>query len=477
MSLLICTLTYLPAQDTPNLKITGRGFIVDKTHKEGPANIVEKVDSNYAFQSDHHSTAQTWVYANAWVGGVEAWIAGTFYVDFEVTGLPQGYSFVAPMVLARIKLSGLVDSFGIGHPDTNYRIQVMTGLTDRTDFNWAQVSLRKTIFSRKDKETWKSADFVTTLATAAAQSLISEIPVVGNALDVVTEVASTARDAIDCEAKISRRGWVRFFNVPLVAGKRYRVFLTVESQVKAAAIAAGQRSIKVDFYGWPPFFTSETKSLKEWGFGIESVTVVFPDSVYSRPAAAASSPKKPSTPPRSDLQFSQKPELIGAEKIMAGNYKIIESSPVALQLSLTTRLQDQENVKVLVQMPELGWKENMLFPAVFKDKSITSSVRLPELKLPSAGSHKTFKIESVIDPLAEIKNETRNNNTETIFLLVTPGYYQLRAKKITLEPAQAEYSENQPIKILGVIKNESNVDLKTVEAGFYYNSGTHDKTR
>ncbi|MBN2265074.1 MAG: hypothetical protein JW775_04585, partial [Candidatus Aminicenantes bacterium] len=275
----------LAAQSGPGVKIVGRGFVVDKKHKEGPANLVEKVDSNHAFQSDQQSTAKTWVYANAWIGDVEAWIAGTFYVDFELTGVPAGTSVVAPAVVAKFKLFGLVDAFGIGHADTNYRIEIASGLTEKLDFHWSQAARRKTLFSIREKETWKSADFVTTLATAAGRALVSEIPVVGDALDVVLEVGSTAWDAIDSEAKIARRGWIRFPNVRLVAGRRYRAFLTVESQVKAVALVAGQRSVKVDFYGRAPFFTAETKNLKEWGFGIEGINVIFPAAVGGAPSA------------------------------------------------------------------------------------------------------------------------------------------------------------------------------------------------
>jgi len=475
ISLLLCACVDLSAQTGPGVKIIDRGFVIDKEHKEGPASIVEKVDSNHAFQSDHRSTGNTWVYANAWIGDVEAWIAGTFYVDFEVTGLPSGRAFVAPAVLARIKLFGLADSFGIGHADTNYRIEIVSGLTERLDFNWSQGARKKTILSKREKGTWKSADFVTTLATAAGQALVSEIPVIGDVLDVVLEASSSAWDAIECEAKIARRGWVRFPNVPLVAGRRYRAFITVESQVKAVAIAAGQRSIKVDFYGRAPFFTAETKNLKEWGFGIEAIDVIFPDSVRGTAPGRPSAAKKPASPPRSDVCFAMRPELGGAEKMAEGNYRTIEGLPATLTLGLTSKHGEQARVRLLVRMPELQWQETLVFPVVSGEKTAVSTVRLPELRLPTGAPHKAYKIEAVIDPAAEIKNEVKANNTDTTYLLVISRYRQLKARNMRLEPSQAEYKENQPIRISATIKNESNVDLKTVETGFFYNNGTRDK--
>jgi hypothetical protein len=475
ISFLLCVLVDLSAQTGPGVKIINRGFVIDKQHKEGPASIVEKVDSNHAFQSDQQSTANTWVYANAWIGAVEAWIAGTFYVDFEITGLPSGSSLVAPAILARIKLFGLADSFGIGHADTNYRIEIVSGLTENLDFKWSQAARRKTIFSKREKETWKSADFVTTLATAAGQALVSEIPAVGDALDVVLEASTSAWDAIACEAKIARRGWVRFPNVPLVVGRRYRAFITVESQVKAAAIGAGQRSIKVDFYGRAPFFTAETKDLKEWGFGIEAINVIFPDSARVTSSGRSLTASRPSPPPRSDVFYSKKPELAGAERLAEGNYRIIEGLPATMEIGLTSRHGEERKVRVLVRVPELKWQESLLFPVVPQGTSAVSSVRLPELRLPSKVPHKAYQIETVIDHAAELGNEARANNTETTSLLVVSRYLQLKARNIRLEPAQAEYGENQPVRISATIKNDSNVDLKTVEAAFFYNSGTRDK--
>ena len=472
---LLCACAGLAAQTGPGVKIVGRGFVVDKQHKEGPANVVEKVDSNHAFRSDQSTTGNTWVYANAWIGDVEAWIAGTFYVDFEVTGLPAGATVVAPAVVARFKLFGLADSFGIGHADTNYKITIVSGLTEKLDFKWSQAARRKTLFSKREKETWKSADFVSTLATAAGRALISEIPVVGDVLDVVLEVAGTAWDAVECEAKIARRGWIRFPNVPLVSGRRYRAFLTVESQVKAVAIAAGQRSIKVDFFGRAPFFTAETKNLKEWGFGIEAINVIFPDSPRGTAVKPAPAAKKPAPSPKSDVLFSAKPELAGAEKIAAGNYRTIEGTPATLKLALTSKYGERQKVRVLVRIPELNWQETLLFSAVPEGQTAVSSLGLPELTLPKGAPHQAFRIETVIDPASEIKNEVKANNSESTSLLVVARYLQLRAKNIRPEPGQAEYKENQPLKITGTVKNDSNVDLKAIDVGFFYDSGTAAK--
>jgi hypothetical protein len=475
LSVLLCAGAGLFAQAGPGVKIVDRGFVVDKEHKEGPANVVEKVDSNFASKSDRQSTGQTWVYANAWIGDAQAWIAGTFYVDFELTGLPSGASVIAPAVLAKVKLFGLADAFGIGHADTNYRIDITAGLTDKLDFKWGQALRRKTLFSKREKETWKSADFVTTLATAAGQALISEIPVVGDALDVVVEASSQAWDAIACEAKIARRGWVRFPNVALAAGRRYRAFITVESQVKAVAIGAGQRSVKVDFYGRAPFFTAETKNLKEWGFGIEAINVIFPDTVRGASSRQPTPAGRPAAPPKSDVLFSKKPGLVGAERLAEGNYRTIEGRPASLEIGLTSRQGERRQVRVLVRIPELGWQESLLFPVVPQGSAAVSSVGLPEMKPPAGAPHKAFRIETVIDPAAEIKNENKANNTETASLLVVARNLQLRARDIRLEPAQAEYTDGQPVRISGTVKNDSNVDLKTVEAAFFYNSGTRDK--
>lgn len=463
------------AQARPEVRIVNRGFVVDKTHKEQPANLAEKVDSNFAYQSDQQSFARTWVYANAWIGDVEAWIAGTFYLDFEVIGLPAGSSFVAPVVAARFRLFGLVDSFGYGHADTNYRVQITSGLTERTDFKWSEARLKKTIFSKRDKETWKSADFAATLATTAARALVSEIPAVGDTLDVVLEAASTAWDALDCEAKIARQGWVRFFNVPLEAGKRYRVFLTVESQVKAVAILAGQRSIKVDFYGREPFFNKQSKNLKDWGFAIDTVQVIFPDALLGRSAAPA--PPKTKTPARSDLQFAGLLELIGPEKMAPENYRMIEGSAPSLKLGVIARYSELKNVKLLVQMPELGWQENIIFPVLDQDKTVPVEIQLPRIELSPPGNHRAYRLEAILDPLAELRNENRANNSQALSLLVIPRYYQLRARTLRLEPALTEYSENQQISLSGTIKNESNVDLEEVEAAFYYNSGTRSQRK
>lgn len=471
--ILAWTACFSAAQTRPEVRIVNRGFVVDKTHKEQPANLAEKVDSNFAYQSDQQSLARTWVYANAWIGDVEAWIAGTFYLDFEVIGLPAGSSFVAPVVAARFRLFGLVDSFGYGHADTNYRVLITSGLTERTDFKWSEAKLKKIIFSKRDKETWKSADFAATLATTAARALVSEIPAVGDTLDVVLEAASTAWDALDCEAKIARQGWVRFFNVPLEAGKRYRVFLTVESQVKAVAIMAGQRSIKVDFYGREPFFNKQSKHLKDWGFGIDTVQVIFPDSLLGRSAAPA--PPKPRTPARSDLQFAGPVELIGPEKMAPENYRMIEGSAPRLKLGLAARYSDLKNVKVLVQMPELGWKETIIFPSLDQDKTVPVEIQLPRIELSPPGNHRAYRLEAILDPLAELRNENRANNSQSLSLLVIPRHYQLRARNLKLEPALKEYSENQLISLSGTIKNESNVDLDEVEVAFYYNSGTRSQ--
>ncbi|MCX8159887.1 MAG: hypothetical protein N3G18_03020 [Candidatus Saccharicenans sp.] len=470
---LVLTAGSFPTQNRPEVRIVNKGFVVDKTHKEQPANVAEKVDSNFAYQSDQQSLARTWVYANAWIGDVEAWIAGTFYLDFEVSGLPAGSSILVPMVAARFKLFGLVDSFGYGHADTNYRLQITSGLTERTDFNWSEVKLKKIIFYKRGKETWKSADFAATLAASAARALVSEIPAVGEAMDVVLETASTAWDALDCEAKIARQGWVRFFNVPLEAGKRYRVFLTVDSQVKAVALMAGQRSIKVDFYGREPFFNKQSRQLKDWGFGIDTIQVIFPDSISNRSSSAT--PVRGPTQVKSDLQFSSPLELSRAERLTTETYKMIAGSAPRLKLALTARYADLKNVKLLVQMPELDWKETILFSSVDQNKTATAEIDLPLIELPSAGEHKTYRLEATIDPLAEIRNENRSNNSQAIYLLVIPRYYQLRARNLKVEPALPEYRENQQVDLSGTVKNESNVDLEEVEAAFYYNSGTRDQ--
>lgn|GEM_PF-1706222 len=464
----------LLAQDKPGVKIISRSFYVDKKHKEGPANRLEQVDSNYAHNYDQASTARTWVYANAWIGDVEAWISGTQYVDFEVTGLPAGTSFVAKSVIARFKAFGLADAFGLGYSDTNYRIQIKTGLKDSLDTNWSKALRRETIFSKRDKETWESTDFAVTLAKAAGRALISQIPGAGDYLDVVLEVASTAWDAVEAEGKMAKRGWLRFFNVPLVAGKRYRIFLGVESQVKAAAILAGQRSIKIDFMGRAPFFARDTKDLKEWGFGIENIEVVFPESVLKTSGGKPAVKKSPPTP-KADLYFSARPVLLKAEKIMDGNYRIIEGRPVDLQISVASRYQNADKVKVLVEIPGLSWKENVIMPEVPGGKSSTATVDLPEFSIKAGQVHSTYRIEATIDPAREIPNETRTNNKEAADLLVIPRYLQLKVKGITIEPKQTEYQVDKPVKLTGVIENASNVDLPAVGAGFYYNSGTREK--
>ncbi|RFT16746.1 MAG: hypothetical protein OP8BY_1359 [Candidatus Saccharicenans subterraneus] len=473
--LLAWAVCFSAAQTRPEVRIVNRGFVVDKTHKEQPANLAEKVDSNFAYQSDQQSFARTWVYANAWIGNVEAWIAGTFYLDFEVIGLPAGSSFVAPVVAARFRLFGLVDAFGYGHADTNYRVQITSGLTERTDFRWSEARLKKTIFSKRDKETWKSADFAATLATTAARALVSEIPAVGDTLDVILEAASTAWDALDCEAKIARQGWVRFFNVPLEAGKRYRVFLTVESQVKAVAILAGQRSIKVDFYGREPFFNKQSKNLKDWGFAIDTVQVIFPNSLLGRSAAPV--PPKTKTPARSDLQFAGPLELIGPEKMAPENYRMIEGFAPSLKLGVIARYSELKNVKLLVQIPEISWKETIIFPILDQDKTVPVEIQLPRIELSPPGNHRAYRLETILDPLAELRNENRTNNSQALSLLVIPRYYQLRARNLRLEPSLTEYSENQQISLSGTIKNESNVDLEEVEAAFYYNSGTRSQRK
>ena len=472
ISLILAISINLYGQPAPGIKIVNRGFIIDKEHKEGPANLAEKVDSGYAYKYDPaSSTGKTWVYANAWIGDVEAWVAGTYYLDFEITGLPPGTSFVAPRVMVSYRVTGLVDSFGLGHSDTNYRLNLTAGLTDELDFKWSRSLIRKTILTKRDKETWKSADFAITLGTAAATSLISEIPVAGDVLDVIIEAASTAWDAVNCEAKINEKGWLRFINLPLTAGKTYRVYLTLESQVKAVALVAGQRAIKVDFLGREPFFAPGSRDLRGWGLGLDRVEVIFPASVYK---AIAPPPKPgPASSTRRDLFFSQKPVLLQAEKLTAESYRAVEGSPVKLQLALSSKYQDEEKIKVQVSIPEAGWKENLFFDRIKRDSPTTATIELPRLIVPPGRDSQSFTIETILDPVSELRNENRTNNRETLYLLIIPRYYQLQARNLSVTPVQTEYQQGQQLTLSGIIRNKSNVDLEAVEAAFYYNAGTH----
>jgi len=481
LSLIIYFLFLVPgnlwAQDYhPQVQIVDRGFVIDKEHKEGPREVrgvpVEQVDSNYAYEWDFNKTAKTWVYANAWIGDVEAWVKGTFYVDFVVTGLPEGYSFIAPQIRAKIKSFGLVDSFGYGDADTNYKIEMIAGLKDLKDsiiedFDWSNAIRKATIFTETDKETWMSWDFVADMATAAAGALISEIPVVGDTLDVVWQVASTAWDAVDCDAKVAKTGWVRFINVPLKAGKRYRIFLSNETHVKAVAVGAGSRSIKIDFFKKQPFFTHQTKNLTGWGFGIEDVEVVIPQSVYDYLNQMASQttpqPEVVQEEVKPDLYFSQRPKIYPS-------YQITPQDTPQIEVFVSSRNKKVENVKVKIEIPDIGWQETSIFSLLLPGKVYSQKIPLPRLPLPSGASSHGYQINIIIDPDEQIDEATRFNNEDFLGVEVIPTMYQLKALSIWVEPVSGQYNEGDSVLLKGRVINRSNVGLDNVEVKFYYNA-------
>ena len=64
ISVILAITLNLFGQPAPGIKIVNRGFIIDKEHREGPANPAEKVDSGYAYKYEPaSSTGKTWVYA------------------------------------------------------------------------------------------------------------------------------------------------------------------------------------------------------------------------------------------------------------------------------------------------------------------------------------------------------------------------------------------------------------------------------
>ena len=454
----------------PSVRIVDRGFIIDRKHKEGPREVggipVEQVDSSYTYEWDFDKTAKMWVYANAWMGDVEAWLKGTYYVDFEVTGLPQGYSFIAPQIIAEIKCFGLVDSFGIGSADTNYKIEIRTGLKENMDYNWADAVRNATIFAQTDKETWKSWDFVAEMTTAAAGAVIGEIPVVGDALDIVWQVAETAWDAIDCDAKIAKRGWVRFINVSIQAGKRYRIFLSNDMHVKAAGIGTGSRSIKIDFFKKAPFFTKETKNLSRWGFGIEDVEVVFPQSVIdylNQQVQTSQQTEVTHQKVNPDLYFSQRPKIYPSSQIT-------ERDTAQLEVFLTSKNKKVERAKVKVEIAEIGWQKNLIFSSLNPYEEYSQKVTLPKLTLPSGLNSKGYRIDLTIDPEIEIEETTRANNEDFVCIEIIPEKHQLEAYSISVEPVLNQYWEDDMVTIKGVVENHSNVDLDNIEVGFYYNA-------
>ena len=455
----------------PSVRIVDRGFIIDRKHKEGPREVgeipVEQVDSSYTYEWDFDKTARMWVYANAWMGDVEAWLKGTYYVDFEVTGLPQGYTFIAPQIIAKIKCFGLVDSFGIGMADTNYKIEIKAGLKENIDYNWADAVRNATIFAETDKETWKSWDFVAEMTTAAAGAVIGEIPVVGDVLDIVWQVAETAWDAIDCEAKIAKRGWVRFINIPIQAGKRYRIFLSNDMHVKAAGIGTGSRSIKIDFFKKAPFFTKETKNLSGWGFGIENVEVIFPQSVYDylnqQAQTSAQQTEVIQQEVKPDLYFPQRPKIYPSSQIT-------EKDTAQLEVFLTSKNKKVERAKVKVEIAEIGWQKNLFFSSLNPYEEYSQKVTLPKLTLPSGLNSKGYRIDLTIDPEIEIKEITRANNEDFVYIEVIPEKHQLEAYSVSVEPVLNQYWENDIVTIKGVVENHSNVDLDNIEVGFYYNA-------
>jgi hypothetical protein len=455
----------------PEVKILNEEFIIDKEHKEGPEkgwlNVpVEKVDSNYAYEWDFHKNAKTWVYANAWIGDVEAWVRGVFYVDFEIKGLPEGYSFTASQIRAKIKCFGLADSFGIGAADTNYKIELAAGLKDTIDYDWSYALRKATIFADTDKETWKSWDFVAEMTTAAAGALIGEIPVVGDALDVVWEIATTAWDAIDCDAKVAKKGWVRFINVPIQAGKRYRIFLSNETHVKAVGVGTGSRSIKVDFFEKQPFFTHETKKLTGWGFGIEDVEVVFPQSVIdylqqqAQPATQETVTIQQEVMP--DLYFPRRPNIYPSSVIT-------EADSVSIEVFADCRYLAAENVELLVKIDELGWQRSVVFPILNPGSPQSKKINLPQLTLPQGTQSKGYRIETVLDPTGRITENTKANNDDLVFVEVRPIQKQLKIGRISIAPPKKEYLESEAITIEVEIENLSNVGLRGVEVAFFYN--------
>jgi hypothetical protein len=458
----------------PEVKIVNKEFIIDKEHKEGPEKgwfdvPVEEVDSNYAYEWDFNKNAKTWVYANAWIGDVEAWVRGVFYVDFEIEGLPEGYSFTASQIRAKIKCFGLADSFGIGAADTNYKIELAAGLTDNIDYinyDWSHALRKATIFADTDKETWKSWDFVAEMTTAAAGALIGEIPVVGDAMDVVWEIATTAWDAIDCDAKVAKKGWVRFINVPIQAGKRYRIFLSNETHVKAVGAVAGSRSIKVDFFRKQPFFTQETKNLTGWGFGIEDVEVVFPPNVieYLQQQAQPATQETETIQQEivSDLYFPRRPNIYPSSVIT-------EADSVSIELFAGCRYLAAENVELLVKIDELGWQRSVVFPILNPGSPQSKKINLPQLTLPQGAQSKGYRIETVLDPTGRITENTKANNEDLVFVEVRPIQKQLKIGRISIAPPKKEYLESEAITIDVEIENLSNVGLRGVEVAFFYN--------
>jgi len=454
----------------PEVKIVNTDFIIDKEHKEGPKKIsgvpVEQVDSNYAYEWDFHKNAKTWVYANAWIGDVETWVKGVFYVDFEIKGLPAGYSFTASQIRAKIKCFGLADSFGIGEADTNYKIELAAGLKDSTDYDWSDALRKATIFADTDKETWKSWDFVAEMTTAAAGALIGEIPVVGDSLDVVWEIATTAWDAIDCDAKVAKKGWVRFINVPIQAGKRYRIFLGNETHVKAVGVGTGSRSIKVDFFKKEPFFTHETKNLTGWGFGIEDVEVVFPQSVIdylqqqAQPATQETATIQQEVMP--DLYFPRRPNIYPSSVIT-------EADSVSIEVFAGSRYLAAENVELLVKIDELGWQRLVVFPILNPGSPQSKKINLPQLALPQGAQSKGYRIETVLDPTGSITENTKANNEDLVFVEVRPIQKLLKIGGISISPHKKEYLEREAITIEVEIENLSNVGLRGVEVAFFYN--------
>ena len=454
----------------PSVRIVDRGFIIDKKHKEGPREVggipVEQVDSSYTYEWDFDKTAKMWVYANAWMGDVEAWLKGTYYVDFEVTGLPQGYSFIAPQIIGEIKCFGLVDSFGIGSADTNYKIEIRTGLKENIDYNWADAVRNATIFAQTDKETWKSWDFVAEMTTAAAGAVIGEIPVVGDALDIVWQVAETAWDAIDCDAKIAKRGWVRFINVSIQAGKRYRIFLSNDMHVKAAGIGTGSRSIKIDFFKKAPFFTKETKNLSRWGFGIEDVEVVFPQSVIdylNQQVQTSQQTEVTHQKVNPDLYFSQRPKIYPSSQIT-------QKDMPELEIFVGSKYKEAKNVKVRVEIPEINWQRTLTFTSLQLNKIYSSKITLPRLFLPGGVNSKGYRLNLTIDSDSKINEATKANNSDFVYIEVTPERYQLIAHNLKVIPVSTQYNEGDSVLLNGVVENKSNVDLNNVEVGFYYNA-------
>ena len=406
-------------------EIYGGGVYIDKESKKKDPSWAQAT-AEFAWKQ-RSPGIKSWCLAAAWVGRARASLRTYHYKTFGFVNIKPGTKFKVN-IRFKVSLFGVINTSSFSAGENFYKAKISVGVHEGANGPLNSPIVEKVIWAKTNKKEW--VDWAEEVAQTVASEAIEEATgVVG--IGTILDVVDYTIDALDADEVISKEITYEFKNVPVEAGKTYRVYVSLDSLVVAAGAVAGEAGAYINFYKHKNYFLGENiPKLRKWGIGIKEVSIEIPEGL---PYPIGVGPNRPDLTVKSIDITPSKPKLDESINIKAviENKGAIDASEIPFVIKCGGKIIFKQIIK------ELKKEESIAIETAYNIKR--------------TGKHKFV---AIVDPENKIDELKENNNSayESVYIAPEPDLL-LQTEEISgklAEPSFGVESEKGGAPQIGV---------------------------